>query len=54
MRERAVATAQRCDQMLDDRLAGNMRDALPNASFIDFAGAPIQKNDANMLAVFEV
>ena len=34
------------------RLAGNLRDALPNASFIGFTGTPIEKTDANTRAVF--
>ena len=29
--------------------ASNLRDALPNASFIGFTGTPIEKTDANML-----
>ncbi len=33
-------------------LAVNMRDALPNASFIGFTGTPIEKADANTRAVF--
>jgi type I restriction enzyme R subunit len=32
--------------------AGNLRDALPNASFIGFTGTPIEKADANTRAVF--
>jgi len=32
--------------------AGNLRDALPNASFIGFTGTPIEKTDANTRAVF--
>ena len=35
-----------------DGLARNMRDALPNASFIGFTGTPIEKTDANTRAVF--
>jgi len=31
--------------------ASNQRDALPNASFIDFTGTPIEKTDANTRAV---
>ena len=31
---------------------GNLRDALPNASFIGFTGTPIEKTDANTWAVF--
>lgn len=33
-------------------LARNLRDALPNASFIGFTGTPIEKTDANTRAVF--
>ena len=33
-------------------LAVNIRDALPNASFIGFTGTPIEKADANTKAVF--
>lgn len=33
-------------------LAVNIRDALPNASFIGFTGTPIEKTDANTRAVF--
>jgi len=32
--------------------ASNLRDALPNASFIGFIGTPIEKADANTRAVF--
>ena len=32
--------------------ARNLRDALPNASFIGFTGTPIEKTDANTRAVF--
>ena len=32
--------------------ASNLRDALPNASFIGFTGTPIEKSDANTRAVF--
>lgn len=32
--------------------ASNLRDALPNASFIGFTGMPIEKTDANTGAVF--
>lgn len=35
-----------------DGLARNMRDALPNASFIGFTGTPIEKADRSTLAVF--
>jgi len=33
-------------------LASNLRDALPNASFIGFTGTPIEQTDANTRAVF--
>ena len=33
-------------------LAVNIRDALPNASFIGFTGTPIEKTDANTKAIF--
>ena len=32
--------------------ASNLRDALPNGSFIGFTGTPIEKTDANTRAVF--
>jgi type I restriction enzyme R subunit len=32
--------------------ASNLRDALPNASYIGFTGTPIEKTDANTRAVF--
>lgn len=35
-----------------DGYARHMRDALPNASFIGFTGTPIEKGDANTVAVF--
>ncbi len=35
-----------------DGFARNMRDALPNASFIGFTGTPIEKEDASTQAVF--
>ena len=35
-----------------DGLARNMRDALPNASFIGFTGTPIEKTDRSTPAVF--
>jgi len=35
-----------------DGFAKNMRDALPNASFIGFTGTPIEKEDRNTQAVF--
>ncbi|EAQ78794.1 type I restriction-modification system endonuclease [Blastopirellula marina DSM 3645] len=44
--------AHRSQYDLIDGLARNMRDAMPNASFIGFTGTPIEKNDANTRAVF--
>jgi type I restriction enzyme R subunit len=44
--------AHRSQYDLIDGLARNLRDALPNASFIGFTGTPIEKNDANTRAVF--
>ena len=44
--------AHRSQYDLIDGLARNMRDALPNASFIGFTGTPIEKTDANTRAVF--
>lgn len=35
-----------------DGFARHMRDALPGASFIGFTGTPIEKTDANTIAVF--
>ena len=35
-----------------DGFARRMRDALPNASFIGFTGTPIEREDANTIAVF--
>lgn len=35
-----------------DGFARNMRDALPNASFIGFTGTPIEREDANTRTVF--
>ncbi len=35
-----------------DGYARNMRDSLPNASFIGFTGTPIEQTDANTRAVF--
>jgi len=32
--------------------ASNLRDALPNASFIGFTGTPIEKTDVNTRTVF--
>ena len=44
--------AHRSQYDLIDGLARNMRDALPNASFIGFTGTPIEKYDANTRVVF--
>ena len=44
--------AHRSQYDLIDGLAGNLRDALPNASFIGFTGTPIEQNDANTRAIF--
>jgi type I restriction enzyme R subunit len=44
--------AHRSQYDLVDGLARNMRDAMPNASFIGFTGTPIEQNDANTRAVF--
>ena len=44
--------AHRSQYDMIDGLARNMRDALPNASFIGFTGTPIEKLDANTRAVF--
>ena len=44
--------APRSQYDLIDGLARNLRDALPNASFIGFTGTPIEKNDANTRAIF--
>ncbi len=44
--------AHRSQYDLIDGLARNMRDALPNASFIGFTGTPIEQTDANTRAVF--
>lgn len=44
--------AHRSQYDLIDGLARNIRDALPNASFIGFTGTPIEKTDANTRAVF--
>ncbi len=44
--------AHRSQYDLVDGLARNLRDALPNASFIGFTGTPIEKTDANTRAVF--
>jgi hypothetical protein len=34
--------------------ASNLREALPNASFIGLTGTPIEKTDANTRAVWEM
>ena len=44
--------AHRSQYDLIDGLARNLRDALPEASFIGFTGTPIEKTDANTRAVF--
>jgi type I restriction enzyme R subunit len=44
--------AHRSQYDLIDGLARNLRDALPNASFIGFTGTPIEKADANTRAIF--
>ena len=44
--------AHRSQYDLIDGLARNLRDALPNASFIGFTGTPIEKKDANTRAIF--
>ncbi len=44
--------AHRSQYDLIDGLARNLRDALPNASFIGFTGTPVEKSDANTRAVF--
>ncbi len=44
--------AHRSQYDMIDGFARNMRDGLPNASFIGFTGTPIEKTDANTRAVF--
>ena len=44
--------AHRSQYDLIDGLARNLRDALPQASFIGFTGTPIEKTDANTRAIF--
>ena len=44
--------AHRSQYDLVDGLARNLRDALPNASFIGFTGTPIEQTDANTRAIF--
>jgi len=44
--------AHRSQYDLIDGFARDMRDAVPNASFIGFTGTPIEKTDANTRAIF--
>ena len=44
--------AHRSQYDLIDGLARNLRDSLPNASFIGFTGTPIEKTDANTRETF--
>ncbi|HNW35305.1 MAG TPA: type I restriction endonuclease subunit R, partial [Candidatus Ozemobacteraceae bacterium] len=44
--------AHRSQYDLIGGLARNLRDALPNASFIGFTGTPIEQTDANTRAIF--
>lgn len=44
--------AHRSQYDLTDGFARNLRDALPNATFIGFTGTPIEKADANTRAIF--
>jgi type I restriction enzyme R subunit len=44
--------AHRTQYGLLDGLARNLRDALPNASFIGFTGTPVDKKDADTIEVF--
>ena len=44
--------AHRSQHDVIDGLARNLRNALPNASFIGFTGTPIEKADANTRAIF--
>ena len=44
--------AHRSQYDVIDGLARNLRNALPNASFIGFTGTPIEKTDANTRAIF--
>jgi len=37
---------------MSDGFASNLRDALPNASFIGFTGTPIDNTDVNTRTVF--
>ena len=47
-----VVTRKDSSKYIAHGLAVNLRDALPNASFIGFTGTPIEKTDANTRAVF--
>jgi type I restriction enzyme, R subunit len=47
-----VDEAHRTQYSLVDGFAGNMRNALPNATYIGFTGTPIEKNDKNTREVF--
>jgi type I restriction enzyme R subunit len=54
-RENVVVIADEAHRSQYGLIAGfarNLRDALPNASFIGFTGTPIEKADANTRAVF--
>jgi type I restriction enzyme R subunit len=44
--------AHRSQYDLIEGLARNLRDSLPNASFIGFTGTPIEKTHANTRAIF--
>ena len=48
----AADEVRRSQYDLIDGLARNLRDSLPNASFIGVTGTPIEKTDANTRAVF--
>ncbi len=50
--DRHPVLSERRNIVVIDGFARNMRDALPNASFIGFTGTPIEKTDANTRAVF--
>ena len=51
--DQLFGTFARCRDLLRQPPAqADMRDALPNASFIGFTGTPIEKTDANTRAVF--
>ncbi len=47
-----IDEAHRSQYDFIDGFARNMRDALPNASFVGFTGTPIETNDKNTRAVF--